>query len=87
MTEQKLSRELSGTVVSASSNKTIVVLIKRRVKHSLLGKFISRSTKIHAHDEKNICGVGDTVAIRESRPYSKMKSWELAKVVKKAQVQ
>ena len=87
MTEQKLSRELSGAVVSATNNKTIVVLIKRRVKHSLLGKFISRSTKIHAHDENNICGVGDLVTIRESRPHSKMKSWELAKVVKKAQVQ
>jgi small subunit ribosomal protein S17 len=84
MTDAKLNRELSGEVISAVNDKTIVVVIKRREKHKLLGKYITRSTKIHAHDEKNVCGVGDQVIIQECRPYSKKKSWKLSKLVLKA---
>lgn len=79
-----VARELTGTVISTNT-KTIVVRVNRREKHPLLGKYITKSTKIHAHDADNNCHVGDTVAIRESRPYSKMKSWELANIVTKSQ--
>ncbi len=68
-------RLLSGTVVSANSNKTIVVKVTRRVKHKLYRKIISLSKKYHAHDEKNEFNVGDLVSIIETRPYSKLKTW------------
>ena len=68
-------RILSGTVVSASSNKTIVVKVTRRVKHKLYKKIISLSKKYHAHDENNTYKVGDNVRIIESKPISKLKSW------------
>ena len=68
-------RLLSGTVISANSNKTIVVKVTRRVKHKLYRKIISLSKKYHAHDEKNEYKVGDTVSIIETRPYSKLKTW------------
>ena len=68
-------RLLSGTVVSANSNKTIVVKVTRRVKHKLYRKIISLSKKYHAHDEKNEFNVGDSVSIIEPRPYSKLKTW------------
>ncbi len=79
----KVERSISGKVVSNKMDKTIVVLGERKVKHPLYGKFIRRSTKYHAHDENNECGVGDTVEIRECRPLSKTKSWLLVKVVDK----
>jgi len=79
------ARELTGTVISTHNEKTIVVRVNRREKHPLLGKYITKSTKIHAHDAENSCHVGDSVVIRESRPYSKMKSWELANIVTKSQ--
>ena len=83
----ELSREKIGTIVSKSGNKSISVEITRQVRHKLLGKFIRRSSKIHAHDEDNIGNVGDTVKIRECRPISKLKSWKLAEIVEKAKAQ
>jgi small subunit ribosomal protein S17 len=68
-------RILTGTVVSSSTNKTIVVKVTRRVQHKLYKKIISQSKKYHAHDENNFCKVGDIVKIIESKPISKLKSW------------
>ncbi|MBM7037301.1 30S ribosomal protein S17 [Vibrio sp. qd031] len=75
-----------GRVVSDKGDKSIVVAIERMVKHPIYGKFVKRTTKIHAHDENNECGLGDTVEIRECRPLSKTKSWTLVKVVEKAKI-
>ncbi|OIQ47259.1 30S ribosomal protein S17 [Psychrobium sp. nBUS_13] len=77
-------RTLQGRVVSDKMDKSIVVLIERRVKHPMYGKFLTRSTKIHAHDETNQCKEGDLVTIRQTRPISKTKSWALESVVKQA---
>ena len=68
-------RILSGKVVAAKSNKTVVVEVTRRVKHQLYKKIIKRVKKYHAHDEKNILKIGDSVSIQESKPISKLKSW------------
>ena len=76
-------RTITGKVVSDKMDKTITVLVERRVKHELYGKYITRSTKLHAHDENNDCNEGDTVAIVESRPISKTKTWKLQSIVKK----
>ncbi|TBW55936.1 30S ribosomal protein S17 [Marinobacter halodurans] len=85
MTEAtKTARTLSGKVVSNKMDKSIVVLVERQVKHPLYGKYIKRSTKIHAHDESNQCNIGDTVRIEETRPISKTKSWSLVDVVERA---
>ena len=73
-----------GVVVSNKMDKTITVAIERQVKHPIYGKYIKRTTKIHAHDEANQCNEGDVVAIRECRPLSKTKSWTLVEVVSKA---
>ena len=73
-----------GRVVSDKGDKSIVVAIERKVKHPIYGKYITRTTKLHAHDENNECGLGDTVEIQECRPLSKKKSWTLVKVVEKA---
>ena len=70
-------RQLTGTVVSSNSNKTIVVKVTRRVKHKLYKKIISRSKKYHAHDENNSCQVGDIVSIIETKPISKLKTWSV----------
>ncbi|MEQ5836409.1 30S ribosomal protein S17 [Marinobacter sp. R17] len=78
------ARTLSGKVVSNKMDKSIVVLVERQVKHPLYGKYIKRSTKIHAHDESNQCNIGDTVRIEETRPISKTKSWALVDVVERA---
>jgi small subunit ribosomal protein S17 len=77
-------RTVSGRVVSNKANKTITVLVERRVRHPLYGKFIRRSTKLHAHDENNDCGEGDLVLIQECRPLSRTKTWKLVKVLEKA---
>ena len=81
---EKVLRIQSGTVVSDKMDKSAVVLIERRVKHPVYGKFVKKSTRFHIHDENNECGVGDTVQITECRPISKTKSWKLVKVVEKA---
>jgi len=81
---QKTVRTLTGKVVSDKMDKTITVLIERRVKHPIYGKYVKRSTKLHAHDETNQCKIGDTVSIRETRPMAKTKSWTLVEVVSRA---
>jgi small subunit ribosomal protein S17 len=86
MTEQTSARTVEGKVVSNKAEKTISVMVERRVKHPLYGKYIRKSTKFLAHDEQNECGEGDTVVIEECRPLSKNKSWRLIKVVDKAVV-
>jgi small subunit ribosomal protein S17 len=81
---EKVLRIQTASVVSDKMDKSAVVLIERRVKHPIYGKFMRKSTKLHIHDENNECGVGDTVQISECRPISKTKSWKLVKVVEKA---
>ena len=78
------ARTVEGKVVSNKAEKTISVMVERRVKHPLYGKYIRKSTKFLAHDETNECGEGDTVLIQECRPLSKNKSWRLVKIVNKA---
>ncbi len=86
MTNAKLKRELNGKVVSDKTDKTVTVLVERRVKHPLYGKIISKSKKYHAHDESNTYLVGDTVVIEECRPISKTKSWLVTKLISKGTV-
>ncbi len=81
---EKKVRTLTGTVVSNKMDKSIAVLIERKVKHPLYGKYIKKSTKILAHDEDNTCTIGDLVIIAESRPISKRKAWTLQSIVEKA---
>ncbi|WP_067101990.1 30S ribosomal protein S17 [Marinomonas atlantica] len=78
------ARTATGKVVSDKMDKSIVVLVERTERHPLYGKFVRRSSKLHAHDESNECQVGDTVKVVETRPYSKTKTWKLVQVVEKA---
>lgn len=86
MNEQKqnMVRELTGKVVSDKMKDTIVVLVERRVQHPVYGKFVRRSTKLHAHDAGNTCKIGDMVTIKESRPISKTKRWTLVAINERA---
>jgi len=84
-TETSKTRMLTGKVVSNKADKTITVLVSRKVKHPVVGKYIIRTSKLMAHDEKNECQMGDTVVISESRPLSKRKSWMLEKIVERAE--
>ena len=87
MSEQVASQEhgtVTGKVISDKMDKTITVLVERRIRHATYGKMIRRSTKLHAHDENNTCGIGDVVRIKETRPLSKTKTWVLVDVVEKA---
>lgn len=84
MTEAKLKRTLTGRVVSNKMDKTVTVLVERKVKHPLYGKIIRRSQKFHAHDEANAYQEGDVVVIQESRPLSKTKTWVVTALVEKA---
>jgi small subunit ribosomal protein S17 len=77
-------RSLTGRVVSDKMDKTVTVLVERKVKHPLIGKVVRRSNKFHAHDETNECKEGDLVVIEESRPLSKTKTWKVSKIVEKA---
>ena len=86
MGETELARSTSGKVVSTKMDKTITVLVERRIKHSLYGKYIKRSKKIHAHDEENQCQEGDLVTIEETRPISRTKSWKLNSIDRKATI-
>ena len=79
-----VERVLTGKVVSNSRDKTIAVLVERKVRHPIYKKYIKRSTKVHAHDEKNECGLGDVVRVSESKPFSKTKTWALVDVVDKS---
>ena len=81
---QKITRTLTGKVVSNKMDKTVTVLVPRTVKHGLIGKVIKLSNKFHAHDEKNEINEGDMVEITECRPISKNKTWVVTKVVSKA---
>jgi small subunit ribosomal protein S17 len=83
MSEQAI-RKVQGRVVSNKMDKTITVIVERTVKHPIYGKFIKRSTKLHAHDEANVCNEGDLVSITECRPLSKSKTWMLVDVLEKA---
>ncbi len=83
MSEAKLKRTLTGTVVSDKMDKTVTVLIERKVKHPLLGKIIRVSKKYHAHDEANEFHTGDQVLIEECRPLAKTKAWRVAKLLVK----
>ena len=78
------TRTVTGKVVSDKMDKSITVLIERRIKHPGYGKMIRRSTKLHAHDENNVCKAGDVVTIKECRPLSKTKAWTLVAVVETA---
>ena len=85
MTEQKKTgRTLTGRIVSDKMNKTVTVLVERRVTHPLMGKVITRSKKYHAHDERTEFHEGDLVQIAETRPLSKTKAWRVAKLVEKS---
>lgn len=79
MSEKKV-RTVTGRVVSNKMEKTITVLVERRVKHPIYGKYITLSSKLHAHDEANECCIGDLVTVKESRPISKTKTWKLASI-------
>lgn len=84
MKKRGMKRQLTGTIVSNSMDKTVVVLVERLVKHPLYHKFIRRRAKFAAHDEANACQVGDKVMITESRPLSKTKRWRISEILEKA---
>lgn len=81
---QNVVRVTTGKVVSDKMDKSIVVLVERKVKHPIYGKYVKRSTRVKAHDEQNSCRVGDTVSIRECRPLSKDKTWTLVEIIERA---
>ncbi len=82
--ERNLRKERVGVIVSNKMDKSIVVQVTRNVKHPMYGKFVKKSTKFIAHDEKNDCNIGDTVRIMETRPLSKNKCWRLVEIVERA---
>ena len=82
--ESRRNRTVMGRVISNKMDKSITVLVERRVRHPLYGKIITRSTKLHAHDQDNACNEGDVVLIEQCRPISKLKSWRLVEVVNRA---
>ena len=81
---QKRARTVTGKVVSNKMEKSITVLIERRVKHPVYGKYVTKSSKVHAHDANNECGIGDVVTVREVRPISRTKTWSLVSIDEKA---
>ena len=81
---RNLRKEKVGVVVSDKMDKSIVVAVKRKVKHPIYGKFVNKTTKFHAHDEGNTCNTGDTVRIGETRPLSKTKCWRLVEIIERA---
>jgi small subunit ribosomal protein S17 len=83
-TVRNLRKERVGVVTSDKMDKTITVSVERRMKHPMYGKFVKKTKKFHAHDEKNECGQGDTVRIMETRPLSKSKNWRLVEIIEKA---
>jgi small subunit ribosomal protein S17 len=84
MLDRNLRKTRIGVVSSNKMDKTVVVAVERKVQHPIYGKFLKKTTKFHAHDEKNECGIGDVVRIMESRPLSKTKRWRLVEIVEKA---
>ncbi len=83
METRNLRKERVGVVVSNKMEKSIVVAVKRKVKHPMYGKFVNKTTKFVAHDDKNECSEGDTVKIMETRPLSKTKRWRLVEILEK----
>lgn len=81
--KRNLRKERVGIVVSNKMDKSIVVAVKRKVKHPIYGKFVNKTSKLHAHDEENKCNIGDTVRVMETRPLSKTKSWRLVEIVER----
>jgi len=81
---RNLRRERIGVVVSSSMEKSILIAVKRKVKHPIYGKFVNRTSKFMAHDEENTCNVGDLVKIAETRPLSKNKRWRLVEIIERA---
>ncbi len=81
---RNLRKERTGVVVSNKMDKTIVVAVKRKVKHPIYGKFVNKTKKFMVHDEKNDCNPGDTVRIMETRPLSRRKSWRLVEIIERA---
>jgi len=84
MEKRNLRKELVGVVVSDKMDKSIIIAVKNREKHPIYGKFLNRTSKFTAHDEKNDCNIGDTVKIMETRPLSKNKRWRLVEIVERA---
>ncbi|QMU30266.1 30S ribosomal protein S17 [Adhaeribacter radiodurans] len=84
MEARNLRKEKTGRVVSNKMDKSITVIVESKMKHPIYGKFVSKSTKFKAHDEKNECGIGDTVRIMETRPLSKTKNWRLVEIIERA---
>jgi small subunit ribosomal protein S17 len=82
--ERNLRKTRIGRVLSNKMDKTITVAVERKVKHPIYGKFVNKTTKFMAHDEKNECGIGDTVSIMETRPLSRRKSWRLLQILERA---
>ena len=82
--KRNLRKERTGVVVSNKMGKTIVVAVKRKVKHPIYGKFVNKTTKFVAHDEQNTCNEGDLVLIMETRPLSKRKNWRLVEIIERA---
>ena len=84
MEERTMRRERVGTVVSSKMEKSIIVAVKRKVKHPIYGKFVNKTSNFVAHDEENTCNEGDTVKIMETRPLSKSKNWRLVEIIERA---
>ena len=84
METRNLRKERMGVVFSNKMDKTITVAVKWKEKHPIYGKFVSKTKKFHAHDEKNECNIGDTVKIMETRPLSKLKRWRLVQIIERA---
>jgi len=84
MSEETSNRMLQGRVTSDKMDKTITVIVERKVKHPIYGKYIRRSTKVHAHDENNDCQIGDIVMVEQCRPLSKSKTWRFIKLIDRA---
>ena len=84
METRNFRKERVGVVTSKKMDKTITVAVKWKEKHPIYGKFVNKTKKYHAHDEKNECGIGDTVRLMETRPLSKMKRWRVVEIVEKA---
>jgi small subunit ribosomal protein S17 len=82
MAERNLRKTRTGVVTSDKMSKTITVAVERKVKHPIYGKFVKKTTKFHAHDEKEECGIGDVVKIMETRPLSRSKRWRLVEILK-----
>ena len=84
METRNLRKERTGVVVSNKMGKSIVIAVKRKVKHSIYGKFVNKTSKLMAHDDKNECNIGDVVRVMETRPLSKSKCWRLVEIIERA---